>query len=1132
MRPVVLELNGFASFREHTRLSFVDADYFALVGPTGAGKSTVIDALTFALYGSVARWDREGLVSPALAPTVNRGTVRLLFDVAGVRYSVVRELRRGGGKNPTVTVRSVRLERLLDPDALGGAEDETEVVASDSAVTPEIERLLGLSFKHFCTCVALPQGAFAEFLHATAGERQKILMKLLGLEVYERIQRRSNDLARAQGERAVVLGEQLAGFADATPADLERLAGRVAELGGLAARVDAAVPGLVSASGAFEQARAVVGAVVEERGLLAAVRMPDGIAELARSRRVAVEALAVAVDAVSAAELVDREARAALRGGPDRLRLERVIADWESLAEVSGALPELEAAAKRARDAQDVADAAESEATGAADAARAAHDSRARAERDAVAEVERVRRERDLVGAVRVPDGLAGVAGEMARADSELAEAVERVALAERADLAARGVLGGLPDGAGLSAAGQARELAVFCAEQVAELPERVARQRRVAELLAEVAAAESALSEAQEGLAEADRADRALALRAHLHVGEVCPVCAQEVSVVPPVTEGEGLAVARGAVDAARERLRVASAAAQREERAQTQAEATLVAAFGRAEQFRVALPGNVPGSLPVLSVESSAGDLDAVRVAAEAAVAELTARLAERASAAERASEAERELGAARVARDTARRAVDALADAVSQARARLRAARDPLVVLGAPAVDEGDVGAGWAALSGWAGEALAARAAELAGWEAAARSCAAEVAEAAAALRDAEEAAATARAASRAAALTEQEARSRFTDASAQRDALTGRLSAAPKAEVARDQLRQVAALQAAADEADRALAVAREDAVSARGRAERVEREVAAARVELGRARDPLVRFGAPAIDDADLAAGWAALTGWAAGQAAELEGRIVAARADEERLASELRAAEQAVLDDLGAAGIETAGIEAGAPVRDRAPVAVATAITAARAEHAELRRRLAGAAKLTGEIAAAREQAQVAKQLADLMRSNQFPRWLVASALDTLVEEASRSLLELSGGQFELSHENGDFLVIDHNEADIPRPVKTLSGGETFQASLALALALSSQLGALAAAGATRLESIFLDEGFGTLDEATLDTVASTLENLASSGSRMVGVITHVAALAERVPVRFEVTRDANGSHIEREGAP
>ena len=86
--------------------------------------------------------------------------------------------------------------------------------------------------------------------------------------------------------------------------------------------------------------------------------------------------------------------------------------------------------------------------------------------------------------------------------------------------------------------------------------------------------------------------------------------------------------------------------------------------------------------------------------------------------------------------------------------------------------------------------------------------------------------------------------------------------------------------------------------------------------------------------------------------------------------------------------------------------------------------------------------------------------------------------------------------------------------MRTLSGGETFQASLALALALSAQMSALAAAGAARLDSIFLDEGFGTLDPETLEVVATTLETLAQ-GQRMVGVITHVAALAERVPVRF-----------------
>jgi exonuclease SbcC len=102
--------------------------------------------------------------------------------------------------------------------------------------------------------------------------------------------------------------------------------------------------------------------------------------------------------------------------------------------------------------------------------------------------------------------------------------------------------------------------------------------------------------------------------------------------------------------------------------------------------------------------------------------------------------------------------------------------------------------------------------------------------------------------------------------------------------------------------------------------------------------------------------------------------------------------------------------------------------------------------------------------------------------------------------------------------------------VRTLSGGETFQASLALALALSAHMSTLAATGATRLDSIFLDEGFGTLDPDMLEVVATTLEGLAK-GERMVGVITHVAALAERVPVRFKVHRDAITSSVVRETA-
>ena len=126
------------------------------------------------------------------------------------------------------------------------------------------------------------------------------------------------------------------------------------------------------------------------------------------------------------------------------------------------------------------------------------------------------------------------------------------------------------------------------------------------------------------------------------------------------------------------------------------------------------------------------------------------------------------------------------------------------------------------------------------------------------------------------------------------------------------------------------------------------------------------------------------------------------------------------------------------------------------------------------------------------------LRANNFERWLLAEALDLLVDGASAILRELSGGQYDLVHDKGEFYVIDHHDAGLRRGVRTLSGGETFQASLALALALSEQLAGLSTTSAS-LESIVLDEGFGTLDAATLDTVAATLENLAARGDRMVG---------------------------------
>jgi exonuclease SbcC len=176
---------------------------------------------------------------------------------------------------------------------------------------------------------------------------------------------------------------------------------------------------------------------------------------------------------------------------------------------------------------------------------------------------------------------------------------------------------------------------------------------------------------------------------------------------------------------------------------------------------------------------------------------------------------------------------------------------------------------------------------------------------------------------------------------------------------------------------------------------------------------------------------------------------------------------------------------------------------------------------------LRARITATRAEQQVANELGRLLRSDQFVEWLVVEALAALVRGASALLETLSNNAYALQlGTDGEFEVVDHLNADETRSVRTLSGGETFQASLALALALADQLSSLAADGAPRLEAMFLDEGFGSLDSESLDVVASTIELLGASG-RMVGIVTHVRELAERVPVRFEVRKRGRASQIE-----
>lgn len=208
----------------------------------------------------------------------------------------------------------------------------------------------------------------------------------------------------------------------------------------------------------------------------------------------------------------------------------------------------------------------------------------------------------------------------------------------------------------------------------------------------------------------------------------------------------------------------------------------------------------------------------------------------------------------------------------------------------------------------------------------------------------------------------------------------------------------------------------------------------------------------------------------------------------------------------------------------GVPAEQPYDVTVAREVEVSRNLVAKYEETIERAADLARQLEEATRTEAIAAALANHLRANGFERWLMAGAITGLVNGANELLSQLSGGGFSLeSDEEGSFRIIDHGNADEIREVATLSGGETFLVSLALSLSLAETL---SASGGTGLDAIILDEGFGSLDEESLDLVAAVLEELAGRGL-MVGVITHVKELAARAPVRYQVTREPEGSKVE-----
>lgn len=150
----------------------------------------------------------------------------------------------------------------------------------------------------------------------------------------------------------------------------------------------------------------------------------------------------------------------------------------------------------------------------------------------------------------------------------------------------------------------------------------------------------------------------------------------------------------------------------------------------------------------------------------------------------------------------------------------------------------------------------------------------------------------------------------------------------------------------------------------------------------------------------------------------------------------------------------------------------------------------------------------------------DLQQKN-FQEFIIGRMQQDLAQRAGMLMHDITTGRYRLhfNPSNGNYSVADAWNGGEARDVRTLSGGETFIASLALALALSDS------ASNRSLGALFLDEGFGTLDAQTLESVIQVLENLSQQG-RMVGVITHVQELTERLPVRLQVSKSENGSKV------
>lgn len=1026
MRPLRLEVEGFTCYRDRQpALDFSELTLFAIAGPTGAGKSSILDAMLYALFGEVPRIGKQG-VSEFISQGRDRMSATLDFRVRDRDYRIVRASKQ--------LKASVKTEATLAELTPAG---ERSIASQVKPVNEEVVRLLGLGYDEFIQTVVLPQGDFAKFLKAKPTDQRAILQHLLRHDVFARMR----DLAEARRREMEAdtrgLEGKLSTLQDATD---EALAANVKALEEARTRQVNATLAWESADRRaqaarigrkltedFERFRTQRGTLEKDQPKIERLRTELEQARHASAIVPRLEACAAATSHVAAAtathttasKAAERALAAKTEAGTRAARASEEAKECASLSDRLQALDQIYGDV--ARRVQLVADSesVREQLSASETAQRVAHDATLAAQ-NTVAHLEA--RQRELVDAAKT-FGL----------DDALLDAIESSFGSVSTARAIEQDIGSLES-----------ELARSHRER--QTAERTAAEARAAYEAAqsESEAAEEAHANARTDLETGRERDRAEALRAHLHAGDTCPVCLQAIGEVPPSASAPQLAALENAVRAAESKAALAIGARDKAHKhladlaaAHTQAVKAATAAAGKLAQKRTALATLVSELALITPAGTEVASTDLLSWLEERRKALREAR-ADKVRHDKQVQSAESALGDARVA------AIKAEGDSqrASDLHQHLQEEQNRLNTESTK--------------------------------------------------------------------VTERiSAVSTASDPLAERDGLASRIEA----------------LQRTNREAEAELTEAANDAAKAEAELQAAQQAVSSANAQLQKTTD--------ALGAALVAAGFSS---------SDAASTCVRSEAEQKTLASEVTtfdsamAVLQAQLDELEpkVSGKEVsaetlAQIERETKSALEVSKQVAQAVTALELQVDRLQRDAKERASLMTKKEALQGKLATTGELATDLKGDRFQEYLLEEAFKTLVQGASVRLKEVSN-RYTLEWESGEFYVVDHDNAGERRRAETLSGGETFMASLCLALQLSEEV--LRTSGALQMDSLFIDEGFGTLDADSLSEVTDAMEALRQDGDRMIGVISHRPELTERLPGCIRVNKGVGESNwaLERVG--